>query len=488
VIISRSRVPGTAGHRRTRVHAVLLIVSVAASVLALTFSRAGSEEASLALLHTSGLQGRFGQVVKAAALYKQIQREVGRTVLLDAGNTLSPSEEAFARDGRRASVTVGLLNWAGYGAWVPGDGEFGRSASTLTDYLRGAKFPVLAANLHQPGSGRPLFQIQPYTVIRTPGLRVGVLGLASGGARTVVGDPVSAASYFVPMLKQSSDVVVVLSHLGFEADSTLAASVPGIDVIAGCHSPGRDGSPRAVNGVLIARAEAGGASLSRVDITVSEGRVIGASGRSIPLDVTVEGQGDLATILQGWTADVDGEPLAVDQVLAASAGGFEAAGDVSAMGNLLADLVRISAASDVGLIAAFRVDPRLPEGPIRVLDLYRVYGWPHRVATVSIGGNQLRGLVEEGLGGAQVAYCASGLEVVYDSTRAEGARLISARVGGTEIEPDRQYRVALEEDRARSAAAAGKPELGPSIRDLLARHIASAGVVRGALDPRIRPK
>ncbi len=454
-----------------------------------------AEERTLTILHSNDFEGRFEQMLKVAPVFKRVQQEVGRVLLLDAGNALAPSEDAFVHPNKGGALTVALLNRAGYHAWTLGQRAFDRPVDRLTGYLRRAEFSVLGANLHRSETGRYLFQVQPYTVVRTGGLWVGVLGLGAGGRGVMVADPVAAARYFVPLLRRSSDVVVLLTHLGFEADSTLAASVPGIDVIVGRRSSGSLESHREVNGVLIGQADRGGASLGRIDVTVSEKGVTGARSGLIPL----EGVGDPAAALEGWTAEVDGEAMPVAAVLGTASGGFgTASGMGSAMGHLIADLMRSSAKADMAFVAGTHVDPELAEGSIRVLDLYRVYAWSHRLVVLSLEGRQVHAFLGGGLETPGAFFYPSGLEVVYDLSRPEGERLASIRVGDGPLDPGKVYRVAVE-DRIAGDGRAGKglgdllsPEdrvdTGVLVRDLLGRHIKTAGAIRGVAEERVRQR
>ena len=476
------------GFRRSLLRGLLWTGSIILPVL-----QCEAAEITLTILHTNDLQGRFGQMLKVGMLAKQIQRKVGRVLLLDAGNALAPSEDAFVHPQRGGALTVDLFNRAGYDAWNLGRRDLDRSRDRLSGTLRGTTFPVLGANLHRAETGRYLFQVQPYAVVRFSDLRVGILGLSSGGGGVMVADPVAAARYYVPMLRQLSDLVVLLTHQRFEADSTLAASVPGIDlIVGGGYSERAPAPPPEVNGVLIRQAGEGGAFLGRIDLKVTEGKVTDGKGQPIALDGTVKGGADSEAVFGGWSAEVDGEKVELMAVLGTSAGGFgTSVGKGAAMGYLVADLVRTSAASDVAFIAASSVDPELPEGPIRVLDLYGIYAWPYRLATVSLPGRQVWAILEKGLSNPQAFFYPSGLEMIYDLSRPEGDRVVSVTVGDRPLDLEKGYRVAVEDGVAETGGAglfgiATLEKSGVPIRDLLARHIKTAGVVRGEVDGRMQ--
>jgi len=456
-----------------------------ASLVVWAGSVAFGAEGTLTILHTNGLNGRFEQMIKAAALKKQIQQEVGQVVLVDAGNVLSPREVDFVHAGNKPSATVDMMNQAGYDAWVLGKNALSLPQRTLTDFLRSARFPVLGANIHQPQSGRMLFQVQPFTMGRSGGLRVGILGLTQGGSGVVAGDPVRAAQYFVPMLRREVDVVVLLTHQAYDIDSTLAAEVPGIDAIVGTHTQGASVGRRVVNGVPIRQAGPYGEFVGRIDLEVSQAGVELKNAQLLPLDVSVGQTGDLQAALGEWMLPVGGESLSVSAVLGTSAGGFGASvGQAGALGYLLADLMRTTANVDVALVSALSVDSELPEGPIRVMDLYRIYSPTHKIKIVSLKGEDLRSLMESGLDDLSAFFYPSGLSVVYDLARIKGKRLVSlATADKRPLNLQKTFRVAVESDLTRFEK--GTPT-GLVIRNLLANHIRKAGVIRGKLDDRLR--
>ncbi len=110
------------------------------------------------------------------------------------------------------------------------------------------------------------------------------------------------------------------------------------------------------------------------------------------------------------------------------------------MGNLTADLVRTRAASEVAFVAARGVRPELSEGPIRVLDLCRIYARPHRLVILSLDGQQVRELLEWSLRSPENHLYPSGLEVVYDPFRPAGERAVSVVVEGKPLDLQAQLR------------------------------------------------
>lgn len=446
-------------------------------------------QGSLSILHTNQMQGRFQQMMKVGALKELIEKEGKSAVLLDAGNAFSSHESAFKHPDGTVSPTVDMMSRAGYDAWVLGENEVSYDLDFLSQALRNAEFSVLGANLHRPRNGRSLFQVQPYAIVQSGGVRVGILGLSGGGQQVDSGDPVLAAKYFVPLMKKQADVIVLLTHVDSSVDSLLAMEVPDVDLIFGDYEPSDANSSQEVNGVTLVQAGTLGQSVSRVDILVSEQGVTVQNTQLIPLDIPVGSIDAMTVALSAWTLPIDGEYVSVTAALGTSAGGFGASiGQAGAMGYLVADLMRTASGADVALVSALSLDSELPEGPIRVQDLYRVYGPDHHLVVIEMRGEDLHKLMENGLDDLGAFFYPSGLQVVYDLTKLRGQRLVSLMDGQRRpINLRKTFKVAVEHGVAQFSQNRKMANLG-QIRNLLAKHIREASVIHGRLDDRLQER
>ncbi|MBT5830505.1 MAG: hypothetical protein HOH77_09950 [Candidatus Latescibacteria bacterium] len=466
------------------------ILSVLALIVSVwSIAPAWSAGGALTILHTNQLRGRLQQIMKVGALKEQIQKESGAVILLDAGDAFSPQEMAFAHAGGKTSPTIDLMTRAGYDAIVLGQQELGLGSNFLSRALRDAEFSVLGANLHRPQNGRFLFQVQPYALIQSGGFRVGVLGLGNGVGSIQSGDVVLAAQYYVPFLKQQADVVIVLTYLDAAADSTLATDVPDIDLIVGTYLDSDVVGDMEINGVTIRQAGPMGQSVGRVDLVVDQTGVVVQNTRTIPLDIPVGSIDAMTVALSAWTLPVGDEHLSVTAGLGSSAGGFGASiGQAGAMGYLLADLMRTTAGADMALVSALSLDSELPEGAVRVQDMYRIYEPDHKLVVVEMRGEEVRRLMEEGLDDLKAFFYPAGLRVVYDLTKFKGQRLVSLMdLNQRPLNLQKTFKVAVESGVAQFMK---KEQLnsGEKVRDMLARHVREAGVIHGRLDDRLQER
>jgi 2',3'-cyclic-nucleotide 2'-phosphodiesterase (5'-nucleotidase family) len=94
-------------------------------------------------------------------------------------------------------------------------------------------------------------------------------------------DPFDVASEMIPKLRAEADLVVLISHMGYDKDKLMARDLSGIDIIVGAHSHTRlpvgdyeyagrakRGHPQ---GTVITQAHCWGGELGRLDFTAQPG-------------------------------------------------------------------------------------------------------------------------------------------------------------------------------------------------------------------------
>ncbi|XAS63398.1 bifunctional metallophosphatase/5'-nucleotidase [Pseudarthrobacter sp. So.54] len=210
-------------------------------------------------------------IAQASTLIKAMRTERGaaKTLTIDAGDTIqgTPLAYYFAKI-RPISATVThpmalAMNAVGYDAAGLGNHEFNYGIPLLRTWERQLDFPLLAANVHDAGTGQRAFT--PYVLKRVKTdngwLTVGLVGFVTPGCALWDRDNVQGKLDFngiveeartvIPQLKAAgADVVIVTSHSGAtpgssygdalpfpeNASTQLAEEVPGIDAILVGHA------------------------------------------------------------------------------------------------------------------------------------------------------------------------------------------------------------------------------------------------------------
>jgi 2',3'-cyclic-nucleotide 2'-phosphodiesterase (5'-nucleotidase family) len=431
---------------------------------------------TLSFLASRNLAGDVSRVLGVGQMTAKVKENQVSTILIDLGGALSPSEQSFEHR-RKGSLTVDLMNQAGYAAWFLAGRDLGWS-NQLAKFLRRTDFPVMAANLHRVETGRHLFQVQPYTVIRSANRRIGLIGIAGSTPGVLSSDPVAAAQYYAGIVADVSDLLVVVSSAGPVADKSIAENVEQVDLVIG--EDGASGALKTEGGWVVSVENSQG--LWGIDLTLIDGELTEAVVSS--MIIPVADRESMNQVFIGWSAELEGEPVSLGTVIGLSEGGFQTA-LTSPFGYFVADVIRGSAATDCALVRSDHFASDFVTGDISVYDLYRAYPLPFSVGVASIKGEELRRLL--GLQDDNPLYYPSGIDAVYSQD--EGG-LVESSIGGVPIDPRVDYTVAIEigasSDMALSDARVR--DTGLRVRDLIGKHVRTSGSVKGVVDGRIQKR
>ena len=187
------------------------------------------------------MAGAMGEQVLTVAGSAQIrQRDV---LLLHAGD-FNQGSSYFTELG--GEMEVKLVNALGYDCVALGNHEFDNGLPDLAGRLAQIKCPAICANYDF--SGTPLDSlVQPCAVFERAGRKIGVVGITSNLATMVASatskqltpiDNSDAVNRWASYLKASEacDIVILLSHAGYEEDIKLVPTLRSVDYVIGGHS------------------------------------------------------------------------------------------------------------------------------------------------------------------------------------------------------------------------------------------------------------
>lgn len=233
--------------------------------------------------------GRVGGLDCMATLIKAIRAErPANTILLDGGDTWQGSYTALKTGG---ADMVTAMNALGVEA-MTGHWEFTYGADRVRELIDTLDFPFLAGNVRDTDWEEPVFESTK--MFERAGVKIAVIGQAFPYT------PIANPRYLIPewtfgiqenlvrghvqaARKAGADLVVMLSHNGFDVDRKLASRIKGIDVILTAHTHDAVPRPVVVEGTLLIASGSHGKFLSRLDIEVKGKRIVDFRYRLIPI-------------------------------------------------------------------------------------------------------------------------------------------------------------------------------------------------------------
>ncbi|MCC8095852.1 MAG: metallophosphoesterase [Tannerellaceae bacterium] len=210
----------------------------------------------LVILHTNDTHSRIeplpetdfynpgkGGVVNRKAIIDSIRAIHPNVILLDAGDFVQGTPYYNLFKGR---VEVEAINRMGYDAVTLGNHEFDYGLDSLQMILKDLACPVVCCNYDFTGT--PLEGMtQPYIILERDGLKVGIVGVGIDPDGLIQKDKYEGMK-FLPVIetvnqyadllrnKKKCDLVICLSHIGYEPDLKLAENSEYLDMIIGGHS------------------------------------------------------------------------------------------------------------------------------------------------------------------------------------------------------------------------------------------------------------
>lgn len=451
--------------------------------------KAGTVEAyltsSLGFLELARQYGKVGGLAQVATIVQQERSAMpDRTLLLDAGDTWYGSGIGLLTEGR---AMVQVMNEIGYDAMTL-HWEFNFGKDVVLQRIKEARFAVLAQNLVDEFDERVL----PASLVRNlGGTKVGVIGQAyplslltterrdaNAGWRMGYQEDKLGAEIQRLRREEGVDLVVVISHMGYQQERVIAEMVPGIDVIVGGHTHDILWRPDRVGSTLIVQAGSHGKFLGELDLDIRGGKIDGFQHRLIPvLSERVEPHPAVKSVIDGLYQPFDerlGQVVGETATVLYRRSLFGGTTDA-----LMTTAYRARVNADAGCAPGWRFGTSVLPGPIVAGDVYdAMKPTPSPLYGARLEGRQIRAAIEDNLDnvfnpdpllrlGGEALRC-SGVTGDLNRAATRGSRVTRLLVNGAPIE-DRQYLVATSGGRTQYLAAGDQvsESAQPAVEELI---------------------
>lgn len=320
--------------------------------------------------------GKMGGLDRIATIVKQVRAERGEDVLLlDGGDTWQGSYTSLQTKGQdMVDAMNGLSPDAMTGHW-----EFTYGTERVQEIIEGLPFPFLGSNIFDAEWDEPAFEA--YKMFEKGGAKIAVIGQAF--PYTPIANPrwmfpnwsfgireEEVAKNVAAAREEGADIVVLLSHNGFDVDRALASRVEGIDVILTGHTHDAIPEPVIVGKTLLIASGSHGKFVTRLDLDVQDGALKGYRHKLIPVfsDV-IKPDADMAKLIADIRAPYEAElsrELATTESLLYRRGNFNGTFD-----DLICQALLDVREADISLSPGFRWGTSvLPGQKITVEDVH----------------------------------------------------------------------------------------------------------------------
>ena len=435
--------------------------------------------------------GRVGGLDRVATVIKAIRADRPDAILLDGGDTWHGSYTCHHSQGQdMVNVMNALKTEAMTFHW-----EFTLGSDRVHEIIATLPFPALGQNIFDVEWDEPADYFEPYSFFERGGSKIAVIGQAFPYM------PIANPGWMFPeysfgirdenmqaMVDEvrglGADLVVVLSHNGFDVDKKMASIVSGIDIILSGHTHDALPEPVLINETVIVASGSNGKFVSRVDLDVRNGKMMGFKHKLIPIfsDV-ITPDPDIAALIDEERAPYKSqlsEVIGQSESLLYRRGNFNGTWD-----DLICQAMIEEREADISMSPGVRWGPSiLPGQDITREDIWNVTSMSYgKVYRTEMTGEFLHVILEDVAdnlfnpdpyyqqGGDMVRIGGMGYRI--DINKPQGRRIsdLTLLKTGERIDPSKNYIVA-------GWASVNEGTEGPQIWDLVENYIRRNGSVK----------
>jgi 2',3'-cyclic-nucleotide 2'-phosphodiesterase / 3'-nucleotidase len=359
---------------------------------------------------------------------KQIRKKKDATLLLDNGDNLQGQPEVYYYnfiDTVSPHFSAEVMNFMEYDAGTAGNHDVETGHAVYDRLIKKYNFPLLDANAIDIKTGKPYFK--PYHIIVKEGIKIAVFGLITPAIPNWLPqelysgiefrDMVETAKLWMPaILDEKPDLVVGLFHSGWDnlrkdyqksdplnenGSMEVAYNVPGFDIIFNGHDH-KPANEKFINSagdtLLILNGGSRSEKIAQADIIFTYRKLKGKRQRKISgqiIDVAdFEPDPELITRFKPQHKIIDGYVNRVIGKSSATISSRDAYFGSSAFVDMIHSIQLEITGADISFTAPLSFDVQIPEGPITVGDIFKLYRFENMLYTLTISGEEVKKYLE----------------------------------------------------------------------------------------------
>jgi 5'-nucleotidase len=458
----------------------LLLSLLVLIVVLIPITVAQEEETfSLTIMHTNDEHAAHepdangdGGAARQATVVDQIRAEVENSLLLDGGDRFTGTLFHVQYRGQDSAM---LMNALGYDAMTLGNHEFDDGSDVLAAFINALDFPVVTANVDFSESEQLAGLVEPWVIMEVGGESIGIIGLVTPETE-ILSKPAAELIFDYDLAGVAQEMVdeltamgvnkiILLTHIGYNADLEVGQAVSGVDVIVGGHTntflsniyQGAVGEYPTVltsasgEPLLVVQASTKTKYLGRLDVEFdASGVLTGWEGDAILLSRYIAADPEIADMIAGLA-----EPIEELRATAVGETGVFLVGDRAVcryaecnLGNLITDAMIAETGAQIAIQNGGGIRANIPNedtpedlafdtpATVTLGDVLTVLPFGNLVSTLELRGEDVWAALEHGVSRAENPENegtgrfpqVSGLRYTWDGSQEVGSRLISVEV------------------------------------------------------------
>jgi 5'-nucleotidase/UDP-sugar diphosphatase len=446
---------------------IVILLSLLIFSCSSPFISGKSAVADLTILHVNDTHGHIVPYTEksvsknvpvsgVAYLAQMVQEERSKnpegTLLLSAGDMFQGTPVSNLFNG---TPVIELMNYLSFDAMAVGNHEFDWGMDAFHNLLASSRFHFLSGNI-QDKSGHYLPGVKPFIIVSKKNLKIAIIGVTTPEVLyntypgIIEGCKVYRPEDILPELikkvkEEGTHVVIVLSHLGLDADKELAQRVPGIHIIVGGHSHTAIKTPVIIGDTIILQAGHHGLYLGVFELSIDTdtGKIVHykknrflkkvLAGPDMPYDEVAAGiVNTYYDKIKEKFAEVVGE-TSVDLKRRYQR--------ESNIGNLICDTMREETNADIAFLNSGGIRTDIPKGKITLEQIFTLLPFDNNLVTMNLTGAQILEILEYNAKMEQGSLQVSGIKVHYDVSEPAGFMVKEVYIGETPLTKEKTYTV-----------------------------------------------
>lgn len=350
-----------------------------------------ASEAEIVILSVNDIHANIDLFPKFASMLDSLRAIYPDMLLFSAGDnrTGNPINDQYVPVNY---PMIELMNQMGFDLSALGNHEWDANVENLHNDIERANFPFLCANVFIPDTVD--LDIEPFATFEQQGVKMTVIGMIEIRHDGIPGThpnnlkkvSFKNAKVVLPeyqYLRNQNDVVILLSHCGFEDDMELAKANPWLDAIIGRHSHTLIEHPSETNGVLITQSGSHLKYATLMKLRVKDHKVVDKEAIVLDVNKVRNGKPEINKLVNKYN-----DAPALNEPIATAKTKFETPEEVGCM---MTDAMREMSGADFAFqnTGGVRVN-YLKQGPITVKDVYSIDPFNNDVVVYQMTGNQVK--------------------------------------------------------------------------------------------------